>query len=61
MRKTRLLLIGGMVVVCLAVLSQAGAQEPNLTEQEMKQFLLQSMATDAEQWATHPRRGLSIR
>jgi hypothetical protein len=42
MRKARLQVVFGIVVVCLAVLSQAAAQEPNLTEQEMKQFLLQA-------------------
>jgi hypothetical protein len=38
-----------MVVVCLAVLSRAAAQEPNLTEQEMKQFLLQAKVVNSKQ------------
>jgi hypothetical protein len=42
MRKVRFYVIGGFVVLCLAVLFQAAAQEPNLTEQETKQFLLQA-------------------
>ena len=32
--------IWGVVALCLAVLSQAAAQEPNLTKEEMRQFLL---------------------
>jgi hypothetical protein len=42
MPKARFHVIWGVVALCLAVLSQAAAQEPNLTEEEMKQFLLQA-------------------
>ncbi|MGO8735747.1 MAG: hypothetical protein ACLQVM_23470 [Terriglobia bacterium] len=42
MRKALFRVSQGVIVLCLAVLSQAAAQEPNLTEQEMKQFLLQA-------------------
>jgi hypothetical protein len=42
MRKALFQVSGGVVVLCLAVLSQAAAQEPNLSEQEIRQFLLQA-------------------
>jgi hypothetical protein len=42
MHRARFLVIWGIVVMCLVVLSQAAAQEPNLTEQEIKQFLRQA-------------------
>jgi hypothetical protein len=42
MRKALFRVSRGVVVLCLAVLSQAAAQEPNLSEEEMKQFLLQA-------------------
>jgi hypothetical protein len=48
MPKARFHVIWGVVVLCLAVLSQAAAQEPNLTEQEMKQFLLHAKIINAK-------------
>jgi hypothetical protein len=42
MRKALFHVSRGVIVLCLAVLSRAAAQEPNLSEQEMKQFLLQA-------------------
>ena len=49
MPKSRILLMGCMVVVCLAVPSQAAGQEPNLTEEEIKQFLLQAEVVNSKQ------------
>jgi hypothetical protein len=40
MRKALFHVSRGIVLLCLVVLSQAAAQEPNLSEQEIKQFLL---------------------
>ena len=48
MRKPLFRVSRGVVVLCLAVLSQAAAQEPNLTEQEIKQFLLQAKVINSK-------------
>ncbi len=40
--------IGAMAVLCLAGLSQAWGQEPNLSEEEMRQFLLKAEILQAK-------------
>ena len=52
MRKARFYMSRGIVLLCLAVLSQAAAQEPNLSEQEIKQFLLQAKVINSKHTST---------